>query len=50
VIALHAVWSHDSRLCVWSEEASLPAATDDLIAGLEGLDIVPASPGTELRR
>jgi superfamily II DNA or RNA helicase len=25
VIALHAVWSRDSRLCVWGEDASLPA-------------------------
>lgn len=24
VIALHAVWSHDSRLCVWGEDASRP--------------------------
>ncbi len=25
MIALHAVWSRDSRLCVWGEDASLPA-------------------------
>jgi len=25
VIALHAVWSRDSRLCLWGEDSSLPA-------------------------
>jgi non-specific serine/threonine protein kinase len=25
VIALHALWSRDSQMCVWAEDASLPA-------------------------
>jgi hypothetical protein len=71
VIALHAVWSHDSRLCVWGEDATLPprgprrrgrpprmprarphpfgCATADVIAGLEGLDLVPAGEQRTLR-
>ncbi len=27
MIALHAVWSHDSRLCVWGEDSEEPART-----------------------